>query len=93
MWTYSLVEEMIMNLEWIKENGEHWVAGRVECYDREDHAPWSTHEWGLIIHGKDWEKFRKFLRFFTSPELEPLDKLFEYSKLDIVRWRSKKGET
>ena len=93
MWTYSLVEEMIMNMKWIEENGQHWVAGRVECYDREDHAPWSTHEWGLIIHGKDLEKLRQFLQFFTSPELEPLDKLFEYSKLDIVRWRSKKGET
>jgi hypothetical protein len=87
MWYYSLVEECIMNLEWIKKNGEYWAAGRVECYDSEDRAPWSSHEWGLIIHGKDWRAFDDYLRKNPSDELLSLDKLIENSKLEIVKFK------
>jgi hypothetical protein len=76
MWNYYLVEEFIMNQKWITDNGDNWAAGRVECF-----------EYGLIIDRKDWRKFDDFLRSYSSPSLQSLDSLIQYSNLPIVRFK------
>ena len=87
MWYYYLVQEMIMNQKWIDENGSNWAAGRVECFDSENSYGYSNREYGLIIDGKDWNKFDEFLRNFSSTSLHSLDDLIQYSELPIVRFK------
>ena len=87
MWHYYLVEEFIMNQKWIAENGDHWAAGRVECFDEDESYGYSNREHGLIIDRKDWRKFDDFLRNYSSASLQSLDSLIEYSKLPIVRFK------
>jgi len=31
-WSYTVVQYAILNEEWIKEHGDHWAAGRIECW-------------------------------------------------------------
>jgi hypothetical protein len=87
MWHYYLVEEFIMNQKWIADNGDNWAAGRVECLDEDEYYGYSNREYGLIIDRKDWRKFDDFLRNYSSPSLQSLDDLIEYSKLPIVRFK------
>jgi hypothetical protein len=86
MWNYYLVQELIMNQEWIKENGSNWVAGRVECFDSENSYGYSNREYSLIIDGKDWNNFDDFLRTFDTVPLYSLDDLIKASNLPIVRF-------
>ena len=88
MWNYYLVQEMIMNTDWIKENGDNWVAGRVECFDSENSYGYSNREYALIIDGKDWNNFDDYLRSLETPDLQSLDDLIQYSKLPIVRFNN-----
>lgn len=88
MWYYYLVQEMIMNTDWIKENGDNWVAGRVECYDSDNSYGYSNREYSLIIDGKDWNNFDDYLRSLETPDLQSLDDLIQYSKLPIVRFNN-----
>ena len=88
MWNYYLVQEMIMNTDWIKENGDNWVAGRVECYDSDNYYGYASREYSLIIDGKDWNDFDDYLRSLTTPDLQSLDNLIEYSKLPVVRFNN-----
>lgn len=87
MWHYYLVEEFIMNQKWIDKNGDNWAAGRVECIDEDEYYGYSNREYGLIIDRKDWRKFDTFLRNYSSPSLQSLDDLIQYSKLPIVRFK------
>ena len=82
---YSLVQEMIMNNDWIKENGDNWAAGRVECSDSENSFGYSNREYSLIIDQKDWNDFADFLNNFSSSSLQTLDDLIECSNLPIVK--------
>ena len=85
MWTYYLVQEMIMNQKWIEENGDNWVAGRVECFDSENSYGYASKEYSLIIDGKDWNDFDDYLRSIETPSLQILDDLIQSSKLPIVK--------
>jgi hypothetical protein len=87
MWNYYLVEELIMNQKWIADNGDNWAAGRVECFDEDENYGYSNREYGLIIDRKDWRKFDNFLRSYSSPSLQSLDSLIQYSNLPIVRFK------
>jgi hypothetical protein len=87
MWNYYLVEEFIMNQKWIAENGDHWAAGRVECFDEDESYGYSNREYGLIIDRKDWRKFDDFLRNYSSVSLQSLDDLIQYSELPIQRFQ------
>jgi hypothetical protein len=91
MWNYYLVEEFIMNQKWIAENGNNWAAGRVECFDENEYCGYSSREYSLIIDRKDWCKFDDFLRNYSSPSLQSLDNLIEYSSLSIVRFKHESG--
>lgn len=86
MWNYYLVQEMIMNTEWIEKNGSNWVAGRVECYDRDNSYGYASREYSLIIDGKDWNNFDDHLRTIETPSLQTLEQLIESSNLPIVRF-------
>lgn len=88
MWNYHLVQELIMNQEWIDKNGNNWVAGRVECFDSDSSYGYSNREYALIIDGKDWNNFDDYLRSIETPDLQNLDQLIEYSKLPIERFQN-----
>lgn len=88
MWNYYLVQEMIMNTDWIKENGDNWVAGRVECFDSENSHGYSNREYSLIIDGKDWNDFDDYLRTLETVSLYSLDDLIQTSNLPIVRFNN-----
>lgn len=90
MWTYILVEQVIMNLDWIEENGDYWAAGRVECYDLESNAPFSTHEHFVVIHRKDWNNFDDYLMNLQTENLLSLDELIKNSNLNIVKFKHEK---
>lgn len=90
MWYYNLVQELIMNQDWIKENGDNWVAGRVECHDSDNSYGYASREYSLIIDGKDWNDFDDYLRSLETSSLYSLEELIQTSKLDIVRFKSKK---
>lgn len=77
-----------MNTDWIKENGDNWVAGRVECYDSDNSYGYSNREYSLIIDGKDWNDFDDYLRSLETIDLYSLDDLIETSNLPIVRFQN-----
>lgn len=87
MWYYNLVQELIMNQDWIKENGDNWVAGRVECHDSDNSYGYASREYSLIIDGKDWNNFDDYLRSLETSPLYSLDDLMQTSKLPIVRFK------
>lgn len=77
-----------MNTDWIKENGDNWVAGRVECYDSDNSYGYSNREHSLIIDGKDWNDFDDYLRTLETVSLYSLDDLIQTSNLPIVRFNN-----
>lgn len=84
MWHYYLVEEFIMNKQWLQENGYNWAAGRVECHS--DNSPgYSDREYFLIIDRKDWYHFDAYLRTLNTKSLQSLEQLIQSSQLPIVR--------
>lgn len=87
MWNYYLVQELIMNQDWIDKNGSNWAAGRVECFDSENSYGYSNREYFLMIDGKDWNKFDDYLRSINTGELKTLDELIEMSELPIVQFQ------
>lgn len=89
MWCYYLVQELIMNQKWIEENGNNWVAGRVECNDSENSYGYSNREYSLIIDGKDWNKFDDYLRSTETKDLKNLDELIAMSQLPIVKFQNR----
>lgn len=88
MWNYYLVQECIMNQKWIDENGNNWVAGRVECYDSDNSYGYSNREYSLIIDAKDWNNFDDYLRSVSTESLQTLDQLIQSSQLPIVRFKT-----
>lgn len=89
MWNYYLVQEMIMNTDWIKENGSNWAAGRIECFDSENSYGYSNREYSLIIDGKDWNNFDDYLRSLNTTELKNLEELIDMSGLQIVKFQNR----
>lgn len=87
MWSYYLVQELIMNQKWIEENGSNWVAGRVECYDSNNSYGYASREYSLIIDGKDWNKFDDYLRSIETEKLKTLTELTSMSELPIVQFQ------
>lgn len=88
MWKYYLVEEVIMNNDWIKTNGNNWRAGRVECWEsRESELGYASREYSLIIDGKDWNNFDDYLRSISTESLQTLDQLIQSSELPIVKFK------
>lgn len=87
MWKYYLVEEIIMNQNWIEKNGDNWIAGRVECFDLNSGYGYSDREYPLIIDIKDWVKFDKYLGSIKTNDLKTLEELITMSKLSIVRFK------
>jgi hypothetical protein len=77
---------MIMNNDWIKENGDNWAAGRVECFDSEDSYGYANREYSLIIDQKDWNEFHDYLLSITTDQLKTLEELIDMSTLPIVRF-------
>jgi hypothetical protein len=88
MWHYYLVQELIMNQEWIEQNGDNWAAGRVECHS-EDSFGYSEREYWLMIDKKDWNNFDDYLRTLNTASLQTLDQLVQSSKLPIVHFGNK----
>jgi|694.fasta_scaffold58973_11 hypothetical protein len=86
MWHYYLVQELIMNQEWIKQNGDNWIAGRVECHDSDNSYGYASREYSLIIDAKDWNNFDDYLLSISTESLQSLDQLIQFSKLPIVRF-------
>lgn len=88
MWNYYLVQELIMNNQWLEENGDNWATGRVECHS-EDSVGYSDREYWLMIDKKDWNKFDDYLRSLQTTSLQSLDELIQSSALPIVQFRNK----
>jgi hypothetical protein len=88
MWSYYLVQELIMNSKWIEENGDNWAAGRVECRSQ-DSMGYSEREYWLMIDKKDWNKFDNYLRTLNTNSLQSLDQLIESSRLPIIQFKAK----
>ena len=88
MWSYYLLQELIMNSKWIEENGDNWAAGRVECHS-EDSMGYSEREYWLIIDKKDWNKFDDYLRALNTTSLQNLDQLIQSSRLPIIQFKTK----
>ena len=93
MWNYYLVQECIMNQKWIDENGNNWVAGRVEYFDGENSYGYSNGEYSLIIDGKDWIAFDDYLRSLTTETKKNLDELITMSQLQIVKFQNRLKNT
>lgn len=93
MWNYYLVQECIMNQKWIDENGNNWVAGRVEYFDNENSYGYSSGEYGLMIDGKDWIAFDDYLRSLTTETQKNLDELIAMSQLPIVKFQNRLKNT
>jgi hypothetical protein len=87
-WHYYLVQEVIMNNEWIKTNGDNWAAGRVECHS-EDSLGYSEREYWLLIDKKDWNSFDDYLRSLNTDHLQTLEQLIQSSTLPIVQFKSR----
>jgi hypothetical protein len=85
MWIYSLVEEIIMNQDWIQNNGDYWRAGRIECYES-DGSGYSNIEYSLIIHSNQWVDFRDYLDNIVTDNLQNLDELIINSSVPIIRF-------
>ena len=88
MWNYYLVQELIMNQQWIDQNGSNWSAGRVECYDTENSYGYSNREYFLIIDKKDWYKFDDYLRSINTDQLKTLEELIAMSDLPIIQFQN-----
>ena len=93
MWNYYLVQECIMNTSWIEENGDYWVAGRVEYFDSENSYGYSNGEYALIIDGKDWIAFDDYLRSINTETKKNLDELIEMSRLPIIKFQNRLKNT
>lgn len=89
MWSYYLVQECIMNQKWIDENGNNWVAGRVEYFDDKNSYGYSNGEYSLIIDGKDWIAFDDYLRSTQTETKQNLEELIVMSKLPIVTFQNR----
>ena len=89
MWNYYLVQSVIMNTDWIEENGDYWAVGRVEYFDDENSYGYSNGEYGLMIDGKDWIAFDDYLRSTKTTILKSLDELIAMSELPIVRFQNR----
>jgi hypothetical protein len=89
MWSYYLVQELIMNQTWIDENGNNWSAGRIECYDDKNSYGYSNREYSLIIDSKDWNKFDAYLRSINTNDLKTLEELIVMSALPIVQFQNR----
>lgn len=88
MWNYYLVQELIMNQQWIDQNGSNWSAGRVECYDTENSYGYSNREYFLIIDKKYWYKFDDYLRSINTDQLKTLEELIAMSDLPIIQFQN-----
>jgi hypothetical protein len=86
MWHYNLIQEIIMNNKWIEENGDNWVAGRVECVYSEREYWLTKTEYLLIIDKKDWNKFDDYLIGLNTDSLQSLDQLIQSSRLPIIQF-------
>jgi len=78
-----------INAQWIRENGNHWAAGRIDCSPTEDN-PWGT-EIGLpAMHQSDWNSFSRWLWDFQTDTVWTLKELTEeYEKTNpkITWWK------
>jgi hypothetical protein len=90
MKTYSINWMGPINTKWIKENGSHWAAGRIDVYGDEPYPD----EIGLApMHGEDWGRFGRWLDTLKTEDTWPLDRLVrEYEKDNPpIRWWVSKG--
>lgn len=54
---YSIVWMGPINTDWIRENGDHWCAGRIEA-----HRGTETIEYRMpVVTGRSWARFREWL--------------------------------
>jgi len=74
-----------INSEWIKENGRHWAAGRIDIY-----GPWPfPDEYGLrMMHYEDWNSFSEWLGNLKTKRKWGFDRIIkEYEKTHSkIRW-------
>jgi len=57
MWSYTVVQYAILNEEWIKEHGDCWAAGRIECWHDDEDEQYHVHEIGFVVHVDDLPNF------------------------------------
>lgn len=77
-----------INSDWIKENGEHWAAGRIDIYGVPgEHYPI---EYSLSpMNTEDWNAFSEWLDDYETEHLRSLDGLvsdFESTTRTEIRW-------
>jgi len=88
MITYSTNWMGPINAKWIKENGSHWAAGRIDIYGVPDeHYPI---EYGLPpMHAEDWNGFSEWLDDLETEELLSFESILEKYFVDtgrIIQW-------
>lgn len=79
MWSYTVVQYAILNEKWIKENGDHWAAGRIECWKyNEDTEGWEgypLYEIFFVVHVDDYQDFVYDIQRMRTEELIDLKTL------------------
>lgn len=77
-----------VSLEWIKKNGDHWAAGRIDVYG--DGVP-EYEEINLpMMKIQDWNNFSRWLDALATPEVWSLDDLvnvYEKYNSKITWWK------
>lgn len=75
-----------INHEWVKTNGEHWSAGRIDIFP-------DGGEIGLpAMHSEDWNRLSKWLDQYQTAEPVALDTILEAYYNDgyaEIRWFKK----
>lgn len=79
-----------VNNNWVKENGLHWSAGRIDVSDGSPYPP----EYGVaLMHSSDWASLSEFLRTYSTPTIVSFEQIIEdYEKVNppIRWWKSNK---
>lgn len=79
MFSYTVVQYAILNEEWIKEHGNHWAAGRIECWryneDTEGWEGYPLHEIFFVVHVDDYQDFMYTVEQMRTERLIDLKEL------------------
>lgn len=83
-----------INEEWIKQNGEGWAAGRIDCSGT-GCGPYGDELSLPPMKSEDWRRFGDWLWDFETEDLWTLDELvevYEITNPKIVWLRKEKYE-
>jgi hypothetical protein len=62
-----------INSDWIKENGEHWAAGRIDVSGSDEEVTYRLSP----MHCEDWGALSHWLDHHVTPELWTYEELID----------------